>query len=354
LPPAKPSSPPIQSWESAIATTKSTPTPVPVKTSHNIQPTPYVPKWSSAQIREIKATTSIKPEFKPRNSLSLAPVNALKEVEPADVESTWDMPTTPLVKIDMERSETGRGVENDPFLAGLSSSKKVEVKSEVNKKVVVVEEAKQVEIIEETKAPSSKYDAILVPVDEVVPTPSANIKSPVTSASMPGPYTFAAMAGPIPSLTKPMITSPPQSLSIPRSGVPIPVPLPPTLRPATKSPTKTPVKPILVATPVIPLKPTPAKPIVAPKPANLVSTPKQYLHCLLLLVALSILSSLVWNLRQRRKLLLLDLILQVQVPIPLILLPRNRTFHLRRQDRNPQLMLPSRHCRKALHRVRRH
>ena len=276
LSPTKPSSPLIPSWDSVltpVTTTKSTTTPVLVETSHNIQPTPHVPKWSSAQIKEIQVTTSIKPEFKPRNSLSLAPVNVLKEVEPAAVESTWDMPTTPLIRIDMEKTETGRGVENDPFLAGLSSSKKVEVKPEVNKKVVAIDDPKQVEMVEETKGPSPKYDPILVPVDKVVPVPSANVKSPVISpVSMPGPSTFAAMAGPIPSLTKPLITSPPQLSSIPRSGVLIPVP--PTPRPATKSPTKTLVKPILVATPVIPLKPTPARPIVAPKPANLVSTPK--------------------------------------------------------------------------------
>ena len=359
LSPTKPSSPPIQSWDSVptpVATTKSTPTPLLIETSHNIEPTPHVPKLSSAQIGEIKITTSIKPEFKPRNNLSLGPVNVLKDVEPADVKSTWDMPTTPLVRIDMERTETGRGVENDPFLAGLNSSKKVEVKSEVNKKVIVVDEPGRVEIVEEKKPSPPKYDPVMVPVDKIVAEPSANVKSTVTSPpSMPGPFTFAAMAGPIPSLTKPMITSPPQVSSIPRSGVPIPVPVPPTPRPATKSPTKTPVKPILVATPVIPLKPTPSKPTLLQNPPTWSAHPKRNLLCLLLSAVLSILSSLVWNLLQRRKLILLDQTLQVRVPIPQILPPRNRTPRPHRRDRDSQLTLLSRHrCRKAPHQVRHH
>ena len=49
LSPAKPPSPPIQGGDCMlipVATTNSTPTPVPAETSHNIQPTPHVPKWS--------------------------------------------------------------------------------------------------------------------------------------------------------------------------------------------------------------------------------------------------------------------------------------------------------------------
>ena len=267
--------------------------PVAVPTQPSVQPakltsSPAPVNWNLIQIEEIKTVPSIKPEpYKPEGyqaRYKTTPVSVLKDVEPpVDVASTWDMPTTPAVRIGTENRKDGgqRQVADDPFLLGLTASKKVEAKPEV-KKVVVVEEPKWIEIPEDGKVAKTDALTVILPVEvpnapaPTTPAVPANIKSPVIAPRpMPGVPTFAAMAGPIPSLARPLITSPPPTSCAKRSGMPVPVPAPPTPKPAIKSPTKaTPVRPIIIATPVIPIKPIVAKPAVAPKPANLLSTPK--------------------------------------------------------------------------------
>ena len=243
-----------------VTTVETTPTPVPIVSSHD-EPKPtrlVTSKLSPTQIREIKLTTSIKPEFKPRSKLSM-PVTGLKD-ERADVENTWDMPMTPLVRIDMEKSDCPRReVENkDPFLAGLSASKKIEAISKVTKDAVI-EESNRVTMSKETKAVPLKSDPIKAP-PEVAPGPAES--QVIHPSTVPGPSTFDAIGGSIPSPTN-------------VSGIQSSAPIPPTQRPAIRPPVEPPVKPILVGSPATVLKtPTVTKPIVSPKPTKLASRPK--------------------------------------------------------------------------------
>ena len=227
---------------------------------------------------QAKLPSYIKHDYsKPRKDL--APAKMLKNVEPAKVANTWDMPNIPLVKVSMGYRTGGEDAGNDDFLQGLSASKKVEEKPAA-KKVVVIEEPKPVEIDLSLKVAVKSPPAPViepVPVVAVIETPAAapavskvrEVKLTLTSPPpTPGPHSFAAIA--MPPAKAPTLSSPPTASSAHRSGMPVPVPIPPTPRPAIKSPTKVTAKPV-----VVPVKPVvPLKPVVAPKPANLVSTPK--------------------------------------------------------------------------------
>ena len=244
------------------------PPPAPVQPSPEASKStpPAIPsKLTSAQT---KYTPPLKPNYFQSQNNNIS-VSVLRDVEPpTKVASTWDLPTTPAVRIGTENryKVRQRKVNDDPFFEGLSESKKVEAKEE-GKNVVVVEEPKSIE--------TTETDPVDTPAT-TDPTPPSNIKSPIIAPRpILGSQTFAAMAGPIPSLTKPVITSPPPVSSAQRTGMPVPVPIPPRPKPAIKSPVKAaPIKPVLPMSPGVVTKPAVIKPAIAPKPANLASTPK--------------------------------------------------------------------------------
>lgn len=201
---------------------------------------------SPCEIGQFKLATSIRPDVpRPRNKLS--PVNILRDVEPAAVESTWDMPITPLVEVDMDSKVDDRGGDagNDAFLMGLMDSKKAEEKSE-GKKCVIIEEPKKADIAEEPKL--SIPSTVGNPITAAINTPSTVMFVPsfapaADSASIksrPRPLIFASVAKP--PTQKNTISFPPVSSTL-RSGMPFPVPTPPIPRPAIKSPTKQTIMP---------------------------------------------------------------------------------------------------------------
>jgi hypothetical protein len=256
----KPEGTSVLGVSSDVATDAVTPE-VEVGSRLNVVPVEPLP----SQIPPIKLTTSLNPEIsKSRNKLTH--VNFLKDIEPADVENTWNMPSTPLVEVDI-----GRNIENrrdsggfDPFLEGLSVSKAPERKD--GKKTVVIEEPKAVEISLEAQGVPlrgpSKVDSTSSGVDVSSSAMSAySVKlTQVEPPPTPGPHTFAAISSYYPKKEGNHASIPSQipfHPSLQRSGIPVPVPVPPKATPAIKSPPK-----------------SPNKPSIAPKPSNLIGTPR--------------------------------------------------------------------------------
>lgn len=262
--PAKDSEASKQTWHSISTLLPTVKPPLvsgtsipPPKEKQQMPAPPNLALKKPSQIAQIRVATSMKAEvLRPRGKLS--PVNVLKDVEPADVENTWDMPATPLVEVDMERNneDRRRNAGNDLFLLGLTASKKVE-KPE-GKKVAVIKETERIEIIPDVKTILPKIDRIFTPVENpgletTVPRGIANVKLPINSPpATSGIRTSPVVRQPVHAArVGPSIQSPlPFVASAQRSGMPMPIPIPPTPRPATKSPVKSPVKPAIVPKPV--------------------------------------------------------------------------------------------------------
>jgi hypothetical protein len=187
------------------------------------------------------------------------PTDILKHVEPANVGNTWDMSSTPSVKVDMEKYQYSKRVQNeDPFLRGLTPQKvedtqpyEKRAEKTATKKVVITEPTETDTLIdyEPTAAPTASEADIKSPdFLLLVPTTSQDfnvvdlkVKDAVQSLpTPPAPLIDASATAPF-------------AASAQRVGMPVPVPEPLTPRPSLK---------------------TPIKPTIGPKPAALATMAK--------------------------------------------------------------------------------
>jgi hypothetical protein len=228
----------------------------PIPTRSDIVPVNTAPH----QVAQKNVATYGRPDVPYKNWAKFPPHDVLKDVAPArsNVKNTWDMPSVPSVEVDMgtvgERKDGGGRV--DPFLLGLGDSKRVEEQ-------VVVADLRHKETGGDnfgsggwtssggwdSSSSSLLMSTPLIPTTPAKTTPAVApakvaLAVPTSTPARPAPTKLAALPAAI-AVPKSMVTSPKTSPVSER-------PVPPTPKPAVK---------------------TTAKPVIAPKPANLVQTP---------------------------------------------------------------------------------
>ena len=270
-------------------------------------PAPVAKKFPS-QITEVKLPFPTRPSVTAAPSKP-PPVNVRNEFEPSEVANVWTKPI-PLARVGLvaKGSHSRQKDQLDEFLLGLDESRKaepspknvviVDAKSDVD-----VEEREGDEIVEKKTVDITETMVVTPPPDvqsqaappsrphtphaagPIVQTPAkeGDIKTQQSVFQIPSTHSYSSMAGPIPSLSRPMISSPSLSTTLPivRSSRSMPIPIPPVPRPATKSPPQKSVQPSISCSSAT-IEPRAAsshvsigKPAIPPKPAKLASASKK-------------------------------------------------------------------------------
>ena len=294
--------PPAQPLETTLTDSVCPPTPGPMA------------KKFPGQMTQVKLPFPIRPSVTVAPS-KRPPVNVMNEFESSEVANIWTKPI-PLARVGLvakvshsrEKDKFGTdAAASDEFLLGLDQSMKAEPTPKsvtiVDTKSGVDVEAREGDEIVEKKTADITETTVVTPPNvqsqgapsshahtphAAPPTPAkeVDIKPQKSGLQMPSTHSYSSMAGPIPSLSRPMISSPSLSTTFPivrspRSGIPMPIPIPPTPRPAMKSPPKKLVQPsISTASATIESRAAPSygstgKLAIAPKPAKLAGASKK-------------------------------------------------------------------------------